>query len=1117
MLNGFGSHEKEGCYNFYCIRSDFFFSFYFISAVEASFKDSLSSGKDSSTVNEISFLERLSSFFRITGHATSGPSRFLWKPVSESDGHLAILVSGCSGASLYTLDGRLIEKGSSRGASNGYSDTVRFKKSGGSYPDKIAVHTCGGRCYIKDSSSRITSCARPPAAETPAPVVAPVPVTTPPPVSSPMTGQVIATSAYEEKVFYGSDPKQFYMLRILPEHQNSKKINIGFYNHGGGWVDSTTFTQFSSTASYFETQGYSSVNIEYRNCDNNIKFPVPVEDVALGVNHAVNKIKSMGYEIQDTFWIGHSAGGINGALLLYSNNYPNITEVDKFISLGALYRVESIRPRMLDSIIAVSNFNPSQHLIFNGKTHVPALLVQGYGMTNSKGITGDAYDIYGQVSESANPNSHMNFFANQLRSYGIPAETYALIPGHHGTPIIEIDARNSNYLAVLNAFLKKDFCNIEGACPYPPGSSSTQTKPGIIIPLYSENAVEYNKVIQVKNANKDVPMVVIINPNNGPGAGVDSFYQTYIPALQNAGVKVIGYVYTQYGARSSSVVKADIDKYKQFYPSLEGIFFDEMANVPGSETYYRNLVDYAKTKGFSFSVGNPGAVTSAEYIGIMNFTIIYEDQGLPSISQFQNYASYDNNKLGMLPYDVGTYSADWVKQAADIVGWIYFYNPSPEPWVSLSPYFEQIASTLNSILVNSTTPPTNGTSPPLRECTSYDWSPSQSSLTCPRAGYITFTWTRLYNCSGGVQHPASEQRNCVYNPTWAEKDDDSDGVLNAYDKCIETAAGLKVNPKGCPLPKLGSYKSSFIGASDLNEVRKFELKSDRGLIKFDSPVSLVRWGDALNIGDYVSFEQNKITIDSYNLPELNVPATLVFNNLNLTEPVVLRDGVLCSECTLNYVNGIAIVSVSGFSSYELVEKSFYDAYLNQVTPPPASSCVPSWFCSNWTLCENDNQIRECFDNNSCNTTSAKPSEFQSCTVTSDIVCNPIWECSDWSPEVCPEDEERTRVCSDKNNCYVISGKPDEKEVCIFYEQESNSGIIIIVIILLIILAGGAWLYYTRFVKPKKYKENPVQQNPVKPNFVQQNQFRRPMPLRGYKSNNSRNPRPFGNQGRFINK
>ena len=83
-------------------------------------------------------------------------------------------------------------------------------------------------------------------------------------------------------------------------------------------------------------------------------------------------------------------------------------------------------------------------------------------------------------------------------------------------------------------------------------------------------------------------ITVILNTNNGPGYpadGPDPLLQC-IPALRKAGITLLGYVHTGYGARPASVVLRDIARWKAAYTGLQGIFLDEVSgwvrNTPPS-------------------------------------------------------------------------------------------------------------------------------------------------------------------------------------------------------------------------------------------------------------------------------------------------------------------------------------------------------------------------------------------------------------------------------------------------------------------------------------------------------------------------------------------------------
>src|SRR5262245_14170756 len=74
-----------------------------------------------------------------------------------------------------------------------------------------------------------------------------------------------------------------------------------------------------------------------------------------------------------------------------------------------------------------------------------------------------------------------------------------------------------------------------------------------------------------------VPLIAIMNPNSGPGAGQSGSYVAALASLHASGGKVIGYVSSDYARRSLTDVKADIDKYLLWY-AVDGFFIDEMTN-----------------------------------------------------------------------------------------------------------------------------------------------------------------------------------------------------------------------------------------------------------------------------------------------------------------------------------------------------------------------------------------------------------------------------------------------------------------------------------------------------------------------------------------------------------
>ena len=227
----------------------------------------------------------------------------------------------------------------------------------------------------------------------------------------------------------------------------------------------------------------------------------------------------------------------------------------------------------------------------------------------------------------------------------------------------------------------------------PPSSSSPA---GTIVPLYSDPSDgAWTAIVAAKQKHASVPVIAIVNPDNGPGSSRDASYTTGIGKLQLGGITVIGYVATGYTARGVAAVEGDIDRWKSFYPTIQGIFFDEQSNQPGDEAFYRTVSQYAKAKGFSFTVGNPGADTGPSYVGVVDVGLIYESLGLPNTSALTGWhTGYPRANFGIIPYGAALDHA-YVQRAKAYVGYVYVTSDNlPNPWDSLPPYFADLLADL---------------------------------------------------------------------------------------------------------------------------------------------------------------------------------------------------------------------------------------------------------------------------------------------------------------------------------------------------------------------------------------------------------------------------------------
>jgi hypothetical protein len=229
------------------------------------------------------------------------------------------------------------------------------------------------------------------------------------------------------------------------------------------------------------------------------------------------------------------------------------------------------------------------------------------------------------------------------------------------------------------------------------GGAASAPAAGTIVPLYTRpDHASWAQLAASKIAHPAVQVVAVVNPANGPGTTAESAYQNGISNLANAGVRVLGYVYTEYGKRAATAVQADIDRWKRFYPAISGIFFDEQAYTPGYEDHYRRLTAYARTAGAPFTVGNPGVDSQASYVGTVDLILIYESPGLPPLSQLEGWHSgYDRRGFGIIPHAVPSLDTGFVAEAKKRVGYIYIQSDTkPNPWDSIPPYFNALLAAL---------------------------------------------------------------------------------------------------------------------------------------------------------------------------------------------------------------------------------------------------------------------------------------------------------------------------------------------------------------------------------------------------------------------------------------
>lgn len=193
---------------------------------------------------------------------------------------------------------------------------------------------------------------------------------------------------------------------------------------------------------------------------------------------------------------------------------------------------------------------------------------------------------------------------------------------------------------------------------------------------------------------------MVMNPASGPGLSQNTDYVAAVNNAKAAGIKVIGYVHTSYGARDAAVVKSEIDAYKSWY-GVSGIFLDEVSSDAALLPYYQDLANYIRASVGTFVALNPGTIPAQGYMNVGDTVVVFE-------------GTYNTYKLWVAPAWAGQYpaskfvhlvyataSTSSMKNAVNLAhnrygGNVYVTNDVlPNPWDLLPSYWSSELTQIN--------------------------------------------------------------------------------------------------------------------------------------------------------------------------------------------------------------------------------------------------------------------------------------------------------------------------------------------------------------------------------------------------------------------------------------
>jgi hypothetical protein len=219
----------------------------------------------------------------------------------------------------------------------------------------------------------------------------------------------------------------------------------------------------------------------------------------------------------------------------------------------------------------------------------------------------------------------------------------------------------------------------------------------LLVPAYiypgGEGRQHWRRLI---DAAGRVDLVLVVNPDSGPGAERDTEYASAIAEAAASGVQLVGYVNLTYGRRPAVLVKDDIDHWIRHYPGIGGFFLDQQPTDARFAAYFADIAAHARNGvRDAMVIGNPGVPCDESFLarGAADTVCIFaKPDGFDAFELPGNLKGYDPSHLAALVYQVPDARAMRGLLKDAIIKRIgYFYvtdGRSPNPWGRVPAYWD---------------------------------------------------------------------------------------------------------------------------------------------------------------------------------------------------------------------------------------------------------------------------------------------------------------------------------------------------------------------------------------------------------------------------------------------
>ncbi len=258
-------------------------------------------------------------------------------------------------------------------------------------------------------------------------------------------------------------------------------------------------------------------------------------------------------------------------------------------------------------------------------------------------------------------------------------------------------------------------------------------------------------------------------------------------------------------------------------------------------------------------------------------------------------------------------------------------------------------------------------------------------------------------------------------------DSDSDGMPDILDKCPLTKI-LVVDRYGCPVPKRSEFTSDVttdFTSADIRDMKNLTIGiTSLGTIDFsNNSIDLVYNNtEQVDLDSIIDILLNKVIVRSELFPALNKSAIIALDLVDIINPLILKNGQICSECSIiSFIGSKLKFSVPHFTEYSIIENYCGNSY-----------CTYDENCS---ICSTD-----------CGVCNVEPPNNETVNVTYSsegfYECTTRWKCLAWS--ACAGGFT-TRDCyyitvpqyRDEFGCPTVNNPPENKLTCVQNENIEN--------------------------------------------------------------------------------